>query len=237
MRALVALALVASLVAAACGSGEEHAVARSGFLGDYSQLEPGKGDQPSLLYIHPTADFFAYDRVVIDPVAVWHGGGSSPDRLPLAELRELAGRFESAIRTRMQGSMFEVVSESGPGTLRIRAAITGGTGADTKLDLGAAGATAPPTGKLGTDTVAFLKRGALELEVVDAVTSERLVGAVDDRLVAEPGEPAAPVEQLTGDAFAWSDVEAAFDARARLLAARLSALHQLGGPNEIRSAD
>jgi hypothetical protein len=128
----------------------------------------------------------------------------------------------------MQASIFEVVDEPRAGTLRIRVALTEGGRGQTKLDLARAhGAIADPTGNLGTDTLAFL-RGALELEVVDAGTGERLAAAIDDRLVAAPGEEAG--DRLAGDAVAWRDVEAFLDSRARRLAARLSALHQLGDP-------
>jgi hypothetical protein len=230
-RARVALAIGAALFGVGCGSGDERPVERSAFLGDVSQLEPGKGDEPSLLYISPTADFSAYECVVIDPVTVWHASGSSPDRLPAAELRVLAERFESAIRARMQASVFEVVDEPRAGTLRIRAALTERGRGQTKLDLKRAHAIADTTGDLGADTLAFL-HGALELEVVDAVTGERLAAAIDDRLVAAPGEEAG--DRLAGDTVAWHDVDVFLDSRARRLAARLSALHQLGDPEATR---
>jgi len=228
-RARVALAIGAALLAVGCGSDDALRVERSAFLGDVSLLEPGKGDEPSLLYISPTADFSAYEFVVIDPVTVWRASGSSPDRLPLAELRALAERFESAIRTRMQASAFEAVDEPRDGALRIRAALSDGGRDQEKLDLARAhGPIADTTAKLGADTLAFLVRGAIELEVVDAVTGERLAAAIDDRLVAAPGEEAG--DRLAGDTVLWRDVEAFLDSRARRLAARLSALHQLGDP-------
>jgi hypothetical protein len=167
----VALVITAALFGVGCGSGDERSVERSAFLGDVSQLEPGKGHEPSLLYISPTADFSAYECAVIDPVTVWHASGSSPDRLPGDELRALAVRFESAIRRRMQGSIFEVV---------------------------------------------------------DAATGERLAAAIDDRLVAAPGEEVG--DRLAGDTVLCRAVEAFLDSRARRLAARLSALHQLSAP-------
>jgi hypothetical protein len=226
--ARAALAIGAALLAVGCGSDDARRVERSAFLGDVSQLEPGKGDEPSLLYISPNADFSAYESVVIDPVTVWHASGSSPDSLPGAELRALAERFESAIRLRMQASVFHVVDEPRAGTLRIRAALTGGGRGQTKLDLARVQArVADTTGSLGAGTLAFL-RGAIELEVVDAVTGERLAAAIDDRLVAAPGEKAG--DRLARDAALWRDVEAFLDSRARRLAARLSALHQLGDP-------
>jgi hypothetical protein len=226
--ARVALAIAAALFGVGCGSGDQRSVERSAFLGDVSQLEPGKGDEPSLLYISPTADFSAYERVVIDPVTVWHASGSSPDRLPGDELRALAERFESAILTRMQVSIFEVVDEPRTGTLRIRAPFTERGRVWTKLDLARPhGAIADTTENLGAEMLEFL-RGALELEVVDAVTGERLAAAIDDRLVAAPGEEVG--DRLASDTVSWRDVEAFLDSRARRLAARLSALHQLGDP-------
>jgi hypothetical protein len=232
--ARVALAIGAALFGAGCGSGDEGPVERSAFLGDVSGLEPGKGDEPSLLYISPSADFSAYEYVVIDPVTVWHASGSSPDRLPGVELRALAERFESSIRTAMRASIFEVVEEPRAGALRIRAALTDGGRGQTKLDLARAhGVIADTTGNLGADTLAFL-RGALELEVVDAVSGERLAAAIDDRLVAAPGEEAG--DRLASDTVARRDVETFLDSRARRLAARLSALHQLGDPERPRPA-
>jgi hypothetical protein len=143
-------------------------------------------------------------------------------------------RFESAIRTRMQASIFEVVDEPRAGNLRIRAAFTERGRGQTKLDLARApGAVADTTGRLDADTLAFL-RGALELEVVDAVTGERLAAAIDDRLVAAPGEAAG--DRLAADAVAWRDVEAFLDSRASRIAARLSAFHQLGDPAAARPA-
>jgi hypothetical protein len=227
-----AVVLAASLSLLACGSGEPRDVVRSAFLGDASRLEPGKAGDPSRIYIDPAADFFSYERVVIDPVTVWHGHGSSAETLPSAELCELARRLESAIRTRMQGSAFEVVDQPRPGTLRIRAALTEGGRAETKLDLARAQADGPDaTGNLSSEALAFLGRGAFELDLVDAVSGKRLAAAVDDRLVARAGEPAADVERLSGETIPWRDVDAVFDARARRLAARLSALHQLGDPD------
>jgi len=231
--ARVALVIGAGLFAMGCGSGDERPVERAAFLGDVSQLEPGKGDEPSLLYISPTADFSAYECVVIDPVTIWYASGSSPSRLPGAELRALAERFDSAIRTRMEASVFEVVDAPCTRTLRIRAALTAGGRDQTKLDLARVQAIADTTGDLSADTLAFL-RGALELEVVDVATGERLAAAIDDRLVAAPGEEAG--DRLASDTVSWRDIGAFLDVRARRLAARLSALHQLGDPVPARPA-
>jgi hypothetical protein len=229
--AVAALAVGSALFAGGCGR-DEARVERSPFLGDISQLQPGKGDDPSLVYISPAARFSAYQSVVIDPVTVWCARGSSPTDLLRAELRALAERFESAIRTRMQASVFEVVDEPRAGALRIRAAFTERGRELRKLDVAESrGRVADTTGSPSADTLAFL-RGAIELEVVDGLTGERLAAAIDDHLVAAPGEEAR--DRLASDTVAWRDVEAFLDARARRLAARLSALHQLDDPEPAR---
>jgi len=38
------------------------------FLGDYSQLEKGSGDEAQLIYINPQTDFNAYTKILMDPV-------------------------------------------------------------------------------------------------------------------------------------------------------------------------
>lgn len=85
--ARVALTIATALLGVGCGSGDARPGQRSAFLGAVSQLEPGKGDEPSPLYIRPTADFAAYERVMIDPTTVSEetvrsrlGSGSGPDR-------------------------------------------------------------------------------------------------------------------------------------------------------------
>jgi hypothetical protein len=189
--ARVALAICAALFGVGSQSGDESPVERSAFFGDLSQLEPGRADAPSVRYISATADFSADEAVVINPVIVWHASGSSPDRLPVAELRALAERVESAIRTRM----FEAVDEPRASTLRIPAAL--------------------------------MERGGGQ--------AKRLAAAIDDRLVAAPGEGAS--DRLVSDTVARRDAEAFFDSRARWLAARLSALHQLGDPVPSRDSE
>jgi hypothetical protein len=226
--AVAALAVGAALLSAGCGGDDARRAAHSAFLGDISKLGPGKGDDPSLVYISPEADFSAFDGVVIDPVTVWHAPGSSPGAALVSELRALAARFESAIRTRMQASIFEVAAEPRAGALRIRAAFSERGRDLVKLDLRQApGPGADTSGNLSVDALAFL-RGAIELEVVDAVTGERLAAAIDDHLVAAPGEEAR--DRLASGAATWREVEAFLDVRAQRLAARLSALHVLGDP-------
>jgi hypothetical protein len=111
------LGLLAMLAACAGTAGVEP----SGFLDDYSQLNPGRGDQAELVFIDPGADFSPYQKVLIDPVVVWKrtaGADASAE-----ELQRLADELGAALRQQLELE-FEPVESPEPGTLRIRTAIT-----------------------------------------------------------------------------------------------------------------
>ncbi len=113
-------ALLGSLAAlAACGG--TASVETSGFLDDYSQLKPGRGDQAQLVFIDPEADFSPYEKVLIDPVVVWERTAGSD--ASAEELRSLANDLGAALRKQLQLE-FELVESPEPGTLRLRTAIT-----------------------------------------------------------------------------------------------------------------
>ena len=163
------------------------------FLGDTSQLRPGRGDQAQLIYINPEADFSPYLNVIVDPVVVWHGKGSHFSDVTPEELDSLARNLESSMREQLAHE-FQVLDEPAPGTLRLRIALV-----ELKISSGS-----------GADVVGSV---ALELEILDAVSGRRLVAVADSR-----GEGA---EQ--GDsADAGTDVRAAFDEWARRARDRLS---------------
>ena len=96
-RLLVVSALCFALIA--CATREQaQRLEPSGFLGDYAQLEPGRGDQPALLYIAPEADFADYARVQIDPVTIWRKRGADLGDVPETEGVRLARYFDAALR-------------------------------------------------------------------------------------------------------------------------------------------
>jgi hypothetical protein len=199
-----------------------HRLEPSGFLGDYSQLEPGRGDQPALLYIAPEADFADYARVQIDSVTVWRKSGVDLRDMPEAEAVRLARYFDAALRRELAHD-FEVVDTPGPGTLRLRTAITEARAAPVALDLPAANAESSTgavtlgarAARLAEGTHAVVGSAAIELELLDAETGRRLAAAVDEGVA----------QRAAGGATdAWEDVEAIFDRWAALIATRLAIL-------------
>ena len=218
-RSLVLIGLLLAL--AGCATTEQTpSVEVSGFLKDYSQLKEGRGDQALLVYINPQADFSRYQKVIVDPVTVWYREGSDLSDVPREELQRLANYLETAMRKQLQLD-FELVERPEPGTLRIRTAITEARKSKVVLDL--ASTVLPPArlisevGKLATGTHAFVGRTAIEGEILDAASDERLVAAMDER---------AGGKALRGSTSAWGDVQDAFDYWADVMRARLSAFRQ-----------
>ena len=145
-RDLAVLLVLCAL--AACANHTSPAVQASGFLDDYSQLEVGRGDQVQLRYISGQANFARYDKMLIDPVVTWGEQHSATPK----ELQALAEALGAALREQL-GKEFELVESPGPGTMRMRTAIT--TVHESEV--------------------------SIEFEILDAASSERLVAVVDAR--------------------------------------------------------
>jgi hypothetical protein len=213
----LALSLTLLVLAAGCAATRQSRgeAAHSGFLRDYSILEPGADGQAQLRWVDPDADFPRYQAVIVDSVALWSG----PELAKLSdeEKRALADHAYTALVTALSKS-FRIATAPGHDTLRVRAAITEATGSAVAPDVVA---TVIPQVRLismlvgrGADTAATVGEASGELEVTDSVTG-RVVAAGVDRRVGQ--------RSLRGVFSRWSDVEAAWDAWAELVRARLVA--------------
>jgi hypothetical protein len=156
MPRLLVMALLCAAIAGGCGGdSKEPSVVPSGFLGDYSQLTPGREGQARLIYINPEADFSLYDKMMIQPVALWDPERSAPMATPTPDQRRSVERLQRALTVQL-GQDFQLVDEAQPGTLSLRMAITRAEGTSA----------------------------GIEVELVDVMSRTRLVGAVDDQDVA-----------------------------------------------------
>jgi hypothetical protein len=209
--------LCLSLGFAACATTRQtRSVEPSGFLGDYSELREGTGDEAQLVYIDRVADFSSYHAVLIDSVTLWHE--SDPSKIPAEEGQALTEYLYSALHKEL-GEDYRMVDSPGPGVMRIRAAITETKGAKVVANVVT---TVPPqlrnlTTLAGraSDTQLFVGRCGLEAEITDSMTGERLMAAVDRR---------AGTKTLSGMTGKWSDVEEAFDFWTEQLRKRLETL-------------
>ncbi|MBI5854958.1 MAG: DUF3313 family protein, partial [Nitrospirae bacterium] len=71
-----------------CASTEQaRDVKFSGFLGDYSKLQPGGPGEPLFLYINPKANFRAYDKAFVEPATIWRSKNADPSDVSPQDLK------------------------------------------------------------------------------------------------------------------------------------------------------
>jgi len=202
---ILSLVAAAALPALGCGAvrGRRGTPEESGFLRDYSQLQPRKGYEARLVYVKPGVDWSRYDAVDIDSVTLW--ANRETEKLSPDERQMLTDLLYKALHEKL-GAEFRLADRPGPDVLRLRAALTQAKGANVPLRTistivpqvlllsTAVGLSADVAETVGTATV--------EAELLDSVTGDRLAAAVDQR--------AGTKSLFTTRTFStWGDVEAA----------------------------
>jgi hypothetical protein len=210
------LLLGLGLSMAACATTRQTRSAKKlGFLKDYSQLRKGKSGEAQYLYINPQVRFSAYKKLMIDPISVRASKDGSLAKVPRAELQDLANHLYGALLTQLVED-FDIVSAPGPGVMRLRVAITEAQGSNVWVDVASNAITytrvAAAGLQLATDTYIFVGKAAIEGEILDSQTSERLMAAVDER---------AGTKVWRGSLKTWGDVKDAYDFWANRLKERL----------------
>lgn len=109
-------------------------VETSGFLEDYSQLKKGGGERALLYYVNPHANLAAYDKIIIDPVTIWHSKDSDLSKVPKEELENLTHYLYSAVRKQLE-SDYTIIEQPAKGAMRIRMALTEAEGSIVPLDI------------------------------------------------------------------------------------------------------
>ncbi len=210
------LALLLSAMTACASTQQATTVVRSGFLDDYSILQNGAGNNEALLrYVNPTADWKHYTKVMIDPVQLWMGEGSSLRDIP----REERIRLTSLLLGKIQNALladYRVVREAGPHVMRIRVALTEAEASNTVLDTISSvlptGYVISGTKSLATGTGTFVGSASVEAKITDAERGTLLAAAVDRR---------GGAKSLSGVTSQWNDVEESFQYWASTLRYRL----------------
>ena len=189
-----------------CATSEQaRSVKKSGFLGDYSQLKKGGGERALLYYVRPGVSWAGYDKVILDSVSIWHSENSQFDDVPKEELDNLAHYLYDAVKKQLEQN-WTIVDNPGPGTIRLRMALTEAEGASREMDI--VTTYLPPARlisegtKLTTGTHAFVGDATIELEVLDSISSDRLIAIVDKRSGGKHYE---------GSTDNWADIKQACD--------------------------
>jgi hypothetical protein len=221
-RAAWGVLLIALVAGCAASRQPRGSVEESGFLGDYSQLKPGKSGQAKLVYIAPGVDWNHYRSIDLDSVTLWPGKDGTLAKLSPKEQQQLADRLYKALYDAL-AAQNHMVKSPGPGVLRVRAALTEAN--PTNVPLNAVATVIPQLRLLSTvvglsaNTALTVGEASIEVDVTDSLTGHRLAAAVDKRV----GQ-----RSLRG-LGTWSQVDAAFAAWGKQFAERLASLRAESG--------
>jgi hypothetical protein len=156
----------------------------SGFLLDYSKLEPGPEGGVAKRYIKPGVDFKQYNKIMLDQVRFYFKPDAADQGIEADVMKELANTFDKAVIDAL-GSAYPIVAKPGPDVMRIRVAIT-----NMELSFRAANAiaSAVPEGLVnstintgGTGKGTGVGEIRMEFEFLDSSTNQMIAGGVDRR--------------------------------------------------------
>jgi len=217
---IMSVLCVAPLVAIGCTATRERRgePAQVGFLGDYSQLEKNPEYAASLVYLKPGVDWSRYDAIQLDSAGLWLD--PSTQNISPEDQQKLTDELYATMYKALSAD-FKMVTQAGPNTLRIRVALTQAQGA--KVVARVITTVIPQlrilttVGGLAADTAVTVGSATAEMEVLDALTNQRLAAAVDDRA----GTKALFAKRAY---TTWGDVDAACNYWSSRLAWRLAKL-------------
>jgi hypothetical protein len=175
---LIGLALIAT-------SGFAASPKYSGFLdGYYENLKPGPEGGVKMRWLKPGVDFATYDKLMVDSVIFFLADDSQYKGIDPQEMKELADGFNKELAAALQAK-YPIVTEPGPGVMRVKIAITGFKQSRPALS---AVTSVVPVGI----AVSTVKKGATgswtgsgatsaELMALDSTTNDVIALAADDR--------------------------------------------------------
>jgi hypothetical protein len=185
----------------------------TGFLGDYAMLTPGAEGEAVLRYVNTDADWAKYDKVLIEPVAVWRS--ASTGDIPEKDLQTAANFLYHQLQREL-GQDFQLVNTPGPNTLRVAAALTDAAPANQTMvvvsNVVPFAIATTGTYEYITGEPTFQGEAAAEAKITDAETGELLAAAVDKRM---GGRSMASAET------SWTDVNNILAYWAQLMRFRL----------------
>jgi uncharacterized protein DUF3313 len=227
MRSIKFLAILFFLVIFCVSCATTHqtrSAATSGFLSDYSQLKEGKDGQALLMYIDEDVNFDLYDKIIIDPVHLVASEGSDMASVSKENLQAVADYFHAVLNQNLS-EKYTIVQESGPGTMRLRVALTDVTGSVVVRDILSSYVpvciAVNVISNVATGDNTAVGSATAEMELLDSVSGKRLAASVDSRSGIK----------YTGklDKFnKWQDAKDACDYWAEHIATHLDKLSEIG---------
>jgi hypothetical protein len=191
----------------------------SGFLSDYSKLQPAADREGIWLFVNKTADYSGYKKIMFDPIEVYLTPNPDYKGVQPDVLKRMTDGFYASFLSALTPD-YQIVHEAGPDVLLIRAAITGVQLAKPPLE---------PTdfipvkavynlGKSLAGNAQMVAEMTAEMEVLDP-NGKRLAAAVANR------KGSKTLKQ--GDQVTWADLQAITDYWAKGFRQRLDQLRDV----------
>ncbi|MFO1372304.1 MAG: DUF3313 domain-containing protein [Candidatus Competibacteraceae bacterium] len=241
---LTTLCLSGGLLAAGCASQPTTAESYkpSGFLSDYSQLQPAPDGSGAQVYFKPGFNLKDYNRVLLDPIKVWYRNDAEYKGIDPNELKTLTDYFHQALVKALEPA-YPLVNKPGPGVLRIRTAVTELTPTNTGMSVVTLvvpyAAVADVASGGGTGSAPYLGDAAIEAEFRDSRSNELLAAYVDKRVGkkydVDMKEGVGSAVSKGVDSYSraystWGYAQQAFDYWAQKLRRRLDEAHGVKTP-------
>ena len=211
LRTIFLCALVLLIGCTTSQSKQARRVEKSGFLGDYSMLRPGGEGEPLLYYENPEANWPAYNKIYLAPVAYYGGRDTYPKGVTRADLQELVNRFYYILYHDLAED-YQMVDALDTHTLRVQVALTSvGESSQTADSVSAvvpfiANPIRNFAGSLSGETV-FAGHASIEVRITDGLTERLLYAAVDRRVgqrtMSSTTSRTADVEEIM---WYWGDL-------------------------------
>jgi len=166
-----------------CGSSKPK-MHKSGFFTDYSRLGKDPEGFYQWYYLRDDVVFGAYNKIIIDHVSFFLKEDAAYKGIQPEELIELAKHFHNAVIEALHGA-YSFTSKPGPGTMRVRMAITdlvpGKTTSGTITTIVPVGLIASHVKKAATGSHIGIGGAAFEAELLDSQTNEVLAAVLDKK--------------------------------------------------------
>ena len=213
---LATMALVACAVTSEQPLSDVDKASKTGFLTNYSLLQPGKEGEARLRYVNPNTNWSSYTGIFLEPV-VFINDATKP--VDAREQQILTSYFYTQLKTHLS-SVLPIVELQGTHVLVVRAAMTnvtsGTPGLRTISVIIPQARLLDMVQNLGTHTYAFAGSAQGEGQITDGQTGQVLVEGVDGR--------AGGMSIENAGAGKWGDAEHAMDYWANKLATRIMQL-------------
>jgi len=211
----------------------------SGFLKDYSLLQPDEDGSGALRYRNPNIDTKKYKKILFERVQVGIKGDAEYKNIDPTELKALTDYFQEAVKREL-GTAYPIVDEPGPDVLRVRSAIT--ELVPTKTGYSVVALVVPyatiadlAAGKISKGSP-YLGEAAIEAEGIDGMTGDLVFAYVERRIGKKydvdmsKGAGQAVVHGY-GEYFksftTWGYAKGAMDYWAKKFRVRLDAVHDV----------